>query len=106
MNNPSLGIYPIQLACWVFDHEKPLKITASGHLMPSGVDENCSITLLFSDQRIAQINISTNCYRFDQAFLVGEKGIIEVNSFHRFFMLLPVRDEFLILRNKKINLEL
>lgn len=74
----SLGIYPIQLACWVFDHEKPLKITASGHLMPTGVDETCSITLLFSDQRVAQINISTNCVRFDRAFLVGDKGIIEV----------------------------
>lgn len=69
----------------MFDHEKPLKITATGHLMPTGVDENASITLLFSKQRIAQINVSTNCNMFAPTFLVGDKGTIQVKFTIDFF---------------------
>lgn len=46
--------------------------------MPTGVDECCSITLLFSDQRIAQINISTNCVMYGYTSIVGDKGLIQV----------------------------
>ena len=74
----SKGIYPIQLACLVFDHEKPIKVTAAGHLMPSGVDECCTIILTFSNNRIAQINISSNCGRFSSTFIVGEGGVMTV----------------------------
>ena len=64
----------------MFDHEKPLKITATGNLMSTGVDENASITLLFSKQRIAQINVSTNSSMFAPTFLVGDKGTIQVKK--------------------------
>ena len=56
-----LGTYPIQMACNIFNHEKPINIITTGHLMPSGVDECCTVVLLFPGQRIAQFNISTNC---------------------------------------------
>ncbi len=74
----SIGIYPIQLVCNLFNHEKPIKITATGHLMETGVDECCTIVLLFSNNRMAQISISTNCAKFTAAFLIGEKGVIQV----------------------------
>jgi predicted dehydrogenase len=76
--NYRIGIYPIQMACLLFKHEKPLKITASGHLMSTGVDECCSITLLYTNQRIAQINISTNCATHAPTFIIGDKGIMQV----------------------------
>jgi len=75
-----IGIYPIQLACLVFGHEKPTKIITSGHLMESGVDECCSITLLFPGQRIGVINISSNCAMFGSTYIVGEKGALQVKS--------------------------
>ena len=73
-----IGIYPIQLACLMFNNETPIKITATGHLMDTGVDECCTIVLLFSDQRIAQINISTNTTMFAPTYLVGTKGVLNV----------------------------
>lgn len=68
------------MACLLFNHEKPLKITATGHLMPTGVDECCSITLLYSNQRMAQLNLSVNCAFFTPSFIVGDKGLIKVNK--------------------------
>jgi dihydrodiol dehydrogenase / D-xylose 1-dehydrogenase (NADP) len=76
-----IGIYPIQLACLVFNHEKPIKITCTGHMTPLGVDECCSITLLFPGQRIAQINISSNCNLYGAAYIAGEKGTIQIPEY-------------------------
>jgi len=76
-----IGIYPIQLACLMFNNETPIKITATGHLMDTGVDECCTIVLLFSDQRIAQINISTNTTMFAPTYLVGTKGVLNIPEF-------------------------
>lgn len=66
------------MACLMFDHEKPIKITATGHLMKTGVDECVSITLLYPNQRIAQLNVSSNCHLFAPTFFVGDKGVIKV----------------------------
>jgi len=32
----NIGVYPIQLVCMLFNHEKPLSIVATGHLAASG----------------------------------------------------------------------
>lgn len=76
-----IGIYPLQLACLVFDHEKPIKITATGHMMPSGVEESCSITLLFSGGRFAVINMSATTTKFAPTHIVGDKGILQIPDF-------------------------
>jgi dihydrodiol dehydrogenase / D-xylose 1-dehydrogenase (NADP) len=76
-----IGIYPIQLACLVMGHEKPTKITCSGHLMETGVDEACSITLLYPGKRIAQINMSTACSLYGSAYIAGEKGCMQIPEF-------------------------
>ena len=66
------------MACLLFDHEKPLKVSATGHMMSTGVDECVSITLLYSNQRVAQFNMSINCLLFAPSFLIGNKGVIKV----------------------------
>jgi dihydrodiol dehydrogenase / D-xylose 1-dehydrogenase (NADP) len=76
-----LGIYPIQLACLVMGHEQPTKIVATGHLMDTGVDEACSITLLYPGKRIAQINVSSSCDLYGAAYIAGEKGCMQIPDF-------------------------
>jgi len=93
-----IGIYPIQLACLVFNHEKPTSIVATGHLMPSGVDECCTVVLTFPGQRIATINISTNCAMFGASFFCGTKGYIQIPEF-------SWCPEQLILPNKEVVVE-
>jgi dihydrodiol dehydrogenase / D-xylose 1-dehydrogenase (NADP) len=75
-----LGIYPIQFACMVFNHEIPEEITASGHLMPTGVDECVNITLKYSNQRMAAITVSTNCspQPHGSSVIAGDKGLLQV----------------------------
>mgnify|MGYP001811367195 CR=1 FL=1 len=60
------------------NHEEPTKITASGHLMETGVDECGAITLLYPEGRIAQINFSSNCVKCAATHIVGDKGTIEI----------------------------
>jgi dihydrodiol dehydrogenase / D-xylose 1-dehydrogenase (NADP) len=75
-----IGIYPIQFVCLLFNHEEPLEIKASGHLMSTGVDECMIITLKYSNQRLASIGISTNCCPnpHGNAIIGGEKGCMQV----------------------------
>lgn len=83
-----IGIYPIQFACLIFNHEEPIEIKASGHLMPStGVDECMSITLKYSNQRMAIIGISTNCCPdpHGNAVIGGDKGCIQVFIKHTLY---------------------
>ncbi|RNA32836.1 trans-1-2-dihydrobenzene-1-2-diol dehydrogenase-like [Brachionus plicatilis] len=76
-----IGIYPIQMICYLMDHEKPLKISCSGHLMPSGCDESASITLLYKNNRMAVINMSTTCVQNARTSVMGDKGMIEIPDF-------------------------
>ena len=50
-----IGIYTITLADVVFNGERPEKIVATGHLFDTGVDHTVSVTLMFSNKRIAQL---------------------------------------------------
>lgn len=73
-----IGIYPIQLVCMIFNHEKPIEIIASGHLMDTGVDECATIILKYSRQRMAVVTVSTNCGRHSSAIISGDKGTIQL----------------------------
>jgi len=76
-----LGVYPIQLACLLFDHEMPTEIKCTGHLMsPNGVDESCTIVLLYSNERMAQLNVSVGCGPYSSVAAVGEKGVIQIRE--------------------------
>ena len=51
------------------------------HILIQGVDESCSITLLYPGQRIAQINVAANCKHLGTTFIAGEKGCLQVLTF-------------------------
>lgn len=63
------------------DHEQPIKISCTGHLMPSGCDESASITLLYKNNRMAVINMSTTCVQNARTSIMGDKGLIEIPDF-------------------------
>ncbi len=46
--------------------------------MDSGVDESCTIVLLFPGKKIATINVSANCKMYAHTFIAGDKGAIQV----------------------------
>lgn len=69
------------MICYLMDHERPLKISCSGHLMSSGCDECASITLLFKNNRMAVINMSTSCVQYARTSVIGDKGTIEIPDF-------------------------
>lgn len=76
-----IGLYPIQFTCLMFGHEQPEKISCSGHLMDTGVDESVNITLLFPGGRVASIQCSTNSAMHGYAYVVGTKGQIHIPEY-------------------------
>uniref|UniRef100_A0A8D2LJU6 Trans-1,2-dihydrobenzene-1,2-diol dehydrogenase n=1 Tax=Varanus komodoensis TaxID=61221 RepID=A0A8D2LJU6_VARKO len=78
----SLGIYCVQLACVVFDREKPNSIVASGVLSETGVDKVASVILNYSGQRQAVFMYTRMAKMPNRASITGTKGIIEVNPFY------------------------
>ncbi|XP_014681479.1 PREDICTED: trans-1,2-dihydrobenzene-1,2-diol dehydrogenase-like [Priapulus caudatus] len=72
-----LGIYPIQFANWVFG-ETPQRVVAAGHLTSTGVDESASITLLYSNNRIAQLFTSVAVPLDNEAVVYGTNGTITI----------------------------
>jgi len=76
-----IGIYPVQFACLVFDHEEPTEIIAAGHLMETGVDESFTVILKFKNGRMATLTASTNCETNSTAVIAGEKGVIQIPEF-------------------------
>lgn len=76
-----VGIYPIQLACLVFDHEKPIEIVATGFLRETGTDVAGNITLKYSNERLASIAYHANVTRHQSAIIAGDKGIIRFPNY-------------------------
>jgi len=73
-----LGIYPIQLACMIFQHEMPERIQALGSFMKNGEEESASISLLYSGGRMANLNISRNCGKYSGTQIIGESGLLQI----------------------------
>ncbi|CAI5790705.1 trans-1,2-dihydrobenzene-1,2-diol dehydrogenase-like [Podarcis lilfordi] len=73
-----IGIYCVQLACMVFDGEKPESIVASGFLHETDVDKTASIILNYSGQRQAVLTYTMMTWMPNKASITGTKGIIEI----------------------------
>jgi hypothetical protein len=65
----------------VFDHEMPVKITCSGHLMETGVEETVSICLLYSGGRMAVVNVSASTAIFAPTHIVGDRGVLQIPEY-------------------------
>lgn len=76
-----LGVYGIQFACLVFNHDVPCTVRAAGILNSEGVDQSVSATLVYNGNRTA--TIVTHCLVDlpNEAYILGTKGMIKVPQF-------------------------
>lgn len=73
-----IGIYCLSAILMVYENEAPEKVVAVGHLNEQGVDESLSVSLQFSNGRLA--NMMTSC-RVDlpcDLVVVGTKGTLKL----------------------------
>jgi predicted dehydrogenase len=73
-----VGIYPISFAHRIFG--VPEKIKASATLMPGNIDESVAAIFDYSDGRLAMIQSSIRVYGPIKAFVMGDKGRIELEK--------------------------
>lgn len=76
-----LGIYGIQFACFIFNHEWPEKVVTSGFLNDDGVDLSVSATFLYKGNRTATILTHSLVDLPNEAHIIGTKGTIKVPNF-------------------------
>ncbi|KAJ6654440.1 hypothetical protein lerEdw1_007033 [Lerista edwardsae] len=73
-----IGLYCVQLACMVFNGERPQSIVASGFLHETGVDRTASIILNYTGQRQAVLSYTMTIQMPNRASISGTEGIIEI----------------------------
>ena len=69
-----IGIYCIQLSQFVFNGEKPLKVTASGHVNTDGVDETVCGSFLYSNNRSASFQFTSRIKSTNEGHIYGTNG--------------------------------
>lgn len=74
-----LGVYLLQLACLVFNNEKPEKICVSGQLVDTGVDLSADIMLCYKNGRTAHLITRGDCRLPNSGVIWGTKGLIEIS---------------------------
>lgn len=72
------AVYSTQLACLVFDHERPSSIKAAGHLNNNGVDVSVSASLAYSNGRTATIACDVGVVMPNEAWVIGTEGKIRL----------------------------
>jgi dihydrodiol dehydrogenase / D-xylose 1-dehydrogenase (NADP) len=75
-----VGIYPIAFAFMVFG-KKPNRITGLADMTSTGVDASMACTLGFEGGGIASLYSATNAETPQVAYIMGDKGRIEIPSF-------------------------
>lgn len=83
-----LGVYPIQIAMWVFRAE-PTKVIAFGKLNEDGIDTEYKGELQFPNGSVSKFNVSCLTKLSNQAIIKGTKGEFVVSF--SFCFGLPVR---------------
>ncbi|XP_075977784.1 trans-1,2-dihydrobenzene-1,2-diol dehydrogenase-like [Anticarsia gemmatalis] len=78
-----IGIYLLHLAQFVFKDE-PSKVTVSGSLYPSGVDESETIILDYPGGRRAVLNIQSRLALHNKATIYGTKGRFTLEEYFHF----------------------
>ncbi|XP_029036898.1 trans-1,2-dihydrobenzene-1,2-diol dehydrogenase-like [Osmia bicornis bicornis] len=76
-----LGVYGIQFACFVFNHDVPHTVRAAGTLNEEGVDQSVSATFVYSGNRTATIVTHSLINLPNEAYILGTKGMIKVPQF-------------------------
>jgi len=76
-----LGVYAIQMATLVYNHDKPTSIKAVGHLNDEGCDMSMSASMSYSDGRTATILTHCGVELPNEAVIIGTEGTIRVPQF-------------------------
>lgn len=74
-----LGIYPLNFASMVFGNQID-SITGTATLSELGVDTQNSITLVYSDGKMAVLNSNALCIGDQRCAIYGDNGFIEVDN--------------------------
>ncbi|XP_049574444.1 trans-1,2-dihydrobenzene-1,2-diol dehydrogenase-like isoform X1 [Syngnathus scovelli] len=75
-----VGIYPLQFSIMVYGGERPESIKTEGVVLDTGVDETLVVTLKFSKNRMAVFTSSSGLQLYNDAIVVGTKGLIRFPS--------------------------
>ncbi|XP_061670604.1 trans-1,2-dihydrobenzene-1,2-diol dehydrogenase-like [Syngnathoides biaculeatus] len=75
-----IGLYPLQFSIMVYGGERPESIKTEGVILDTGVDETLVVTLRFSNNRMAVFTSSSGLQLYNDAIVVGTKGMIRLPS--------------------------
>jgi len=73
-----LGVYPLSLAYMLLG--EPSNIVSQASLTESGVDEQSTIVLKYSDKCLATIHATVGCNTPTEALIVGTKGQVRIHT--------------------------
>ncbi|KAK3105669.1 hypothetical protein FSP39_003023 [Pinctada imbricata] len=76
-----IGIYPIQLANWIYENKKPTSITAVGSIGKYGVDDDCCIILSYDNGAKASLSFSGKGHSLSPVAVFGTKGCITIPNY-------------------------
>ncbi|XP_033323187.1 trans-1,2-dihydrobenzene-1,2-diol dehydrogenase isoform X1 [Megalopta genalis] len=76
-----LGVYGIQFACHIFDHEVPQSVKASGCLNEEGVDISATASFHYKGNRTATMLFHSKVDLPNEAYVLGTKGMIKIPQF-------------------------
>lgn len=76
-----LGVYGVQFACLIYNHEVPESVKASGCLNEEGVDISTSATFQYKGNRTATLLFHSKVDMPNEAFIMGTKGTIKIPNF-------------------------
>jgi dihydrodiol dehydrogenase / D-xylose 1-dehydrogenase (NADP) len=77
-----IGVYPITIAQYLFD-KIPLAISSIASIGKTGVDEQLSLSVKYSENQIAHLSTSFLATLENSAFIYGTKGYIHIPDFWR-----------------------
>jgi dihydrodiol dehydrogenase / D-xylose 1-dehydrogenase (NADP) len=75
-----VGVYPLYFAAMVFG-TKPEKILTAALIGDTGVDEQCTYTLVYNNGKLAVLSAAVSTHMPDDAYILGTKGYIKIPKF-------------------------
>lgn len=76
-----VGVYVIQFACLIYNHEVPQTVQTSGCLSGDGVDISTSTTFQYKGNRTATVLTHAKVNMPNEAYIMGTKGMIKIPEF-------------------------
>lgn len=75
-----VGVYPLYFAAMVLG-AKPEQVMTAALIGDTGVDEQCTYTLVYNHGKLAVLSAAVSTYMKDDAYILGTKGYIRIPKF-------------------------